>query len=164
MAGMETWDKFQDIHKAVYGGPSTKKKRKKKDDMEKAVKATENQKTVIKPLLKAVTKREQGKNFPASDFAFVPDRNKPSTWKLRLTESPGGKPTAAQVGRAVAALGKGFRGRKVQLPAEARSRVVAKVRAAWRKANPGKPASEMPPVLRLRKSLESGDLAIIVDL
>ena len=53
------------------------------------------------------TKRENGQDFPASAFAYVPDPESPSTWKLRLIESPGEKPTAAQVGRAVAALGPG---------------------------------------------------------
>lgn len=92
------------------------------------------------------TKRERGKDFPASDFAFVPDPEKPSTWKLRLTETPGGEPTPAQVGRAVAALGPGgFRGRRVQIPRGEMPKVKRKVRAAFRQANPDR---ELPPVLR----------------
>ncbi len=91
------------------------------------------------------TKRENGKDFPAGDFAYVPDRSKPSTWKLRLAESPGAAPTAAQVGRAVAALGKGFRGQRVQIPAADLPGVKRKVAAAFRKANPGR---ELPPILK----------------
>ena len=57
------------------------------------------------------TKREDGQDFPAEAFAFVPDKEKPSTWKLRLWDSLEEKETAAQIGRAVAALGPGgFRG------------------------------------------------------
>ena len=55
-------------------------------------------------------KRENGLDFPATDYAFVPDASKPSTWKLRLTERPG-EVSASQLGRAAAALSSGgFRG------------------------------------------------------
>ncbi len=94
------------------------------------------------------TKREDGKDFPASDYAYVPDATKSSTWKLRLTSTPGGKPDARIVGAAVAALGKGFRGQKVQIPAAALAGVKAKVRAAWRKANPDKKAEDMPAAIK----------------
>jgi hypothetical protein len=92
------------------------------------------------------TKREQGQNFRAGDYAYVPDRTKPSTWKLRLVESPGGPPTRRQVGMAVAALGPaGFRGQKVQIPRADLAGVKQKVAAAFRKVNPGR---DLPPVLR----------------
>ena len=52
--------------------------------------------------------------FPASDYAYAPDPKSPSTWKLRLTATPGGKPDSSIVGAACAALGKGFRGNKVE--------------------------------------------------
>lgn len=96
-------------------------------------------------LKQAKTKRENGLDFAASAFAFVPDPDKPSTWKLRLIEKPGGVPTPAQVGRAVAALGKGFRGQKVQIPAKDLAGVKRKVAAAFRRANPGR---ELPAVLK----------------
>ncbi len=95
----------------------------------------------------AATKSEGGRPFPARDFAFVPDRNKPSTWKLRLTNIPGGSPDARIVGAAVAALGKGFRGNKVQIPSESLPAVKAKVRTAWLEANPGKSKDDLPRVL-----------------
>ena len=94
------------------------------------------------------TKTEDGKAFPASDYAYVPDASKPSTWKLRLTSTPGGKPDARIVGAAVAALGKGFRGQKVQIPSAALAGVKAKVRAAWRKANPDKKAADIPAAIK----------------
>ncbi|MCP4161570.1 MAG: hypothetical protein GY760_15970 [Deltaproteobacteria bacterium] len=99
-------------------------------------------------VLKAEMKTEDGKKFPSKDFAYTPDKNKPSTWKLRLTSTPGGKPDPRIVGAATAALGKGFRGNKVQIPAAALSGVKNKVRAAWKKANPDKSTDEIPSVLK----------------
>jgi len=95
----------------------------------------------------AEMKTEGGSKYPASAYAYVPDPKKPSTWKLRLWETPEKKETAAQVGRAIAAIGKGFRGQKVQLPASAVKGVKAKIRAAWKRTNPDKKASDMPSVL-----------------
>lgn len=97
---------------------------------------------------KAMTKREGGKDYPASAYAYVPDAEKPSTWKLRLIEEPGGSPTSRQVGRAVAALGKGFRGQKVQIPAGDLPGVKRKVLAAWLKANPDKKRADAPAALK----------------
>jgi hypothetical protein len=95
---------------------------------------------------KAATKREQGYDFPAAAFAYVPDSSKPSTWKLRLWETPQKKVTRRQVGMAVAALGKGFRGKKVQIPSGDLGKVKAKVRAAWRSVHDK--GEEMPAVLK----------------
>lgn len=97
---------------------------------------------------KAATKTEAGQEFPAAAYAYVPDPKTPSTWKLRLWESPADKVTAKQVGMAVAALGKGFRGNKVAIPAEDRAAVIARVKAAWHQANPDAKDAEMPPVLK----------------
>lgn len=102
---------------------------------------------------KADGKSVGGKSFPASDWAYVPDPSKPSTWKLRLTATPGGPPDARIVGAAVAALGAGFRGNKVEIPAGDLPKVKARVRAAWKKANAGKNET-MPDVLKV----ESGEL------
>ncbi len=93
----------------------------------------------------AVTKKEGPDSFPASDYAYVPDSEKPSTWKLRLTSTPGGSPDPQIVGAAIAALGKGFRGNKVQIPETDLAAVKSKVKAAWIKANPEKnPKKDMP--------------------
>lgn len=89
-------------------------------------------------------KTEGGKQYPASDYAYVPDASKPSTWKLRLTSTPGGEPDPGIVGAAAAALGPGYRGQKVDIPAADRAKVVARVRAAWKEANPDKSEDEMP--------------------
>lgn len=96
----------------------------------------------------AVTKTEDGRSFPVSDYAYVPDSEKPSTWKLRLTSTPGADPDPRIVGAAIAALGKGFRGNKVEIPAADMAAVKAKVRAAWKKANPDKDTEEMPSVIK----------------
>jgi hypothetical protein len=98
-------------------------------------------------LTEAATRTVDGQPYPRSDWAYTPS-DKPSTWKLRLTATPGGAPDAALVGAACAALGPGFRGNKVGIPRAARADVVATVRAAWKKANPGKDASEMPPAIK----------------
>jgi len=82
---------------------------------------------------KAAIKRENGLDFPARDYAYVPDPEKPSSWKLRLTESPG-KVSVAQLARAAAALSPGgFRGQRVEIPEAALSAVKRRVRAEYRK-------------------------------
>jgi hypothetical protein len=103
----------------------------------------------ISELEKAVNGRTQGgTTYPASDYAYTPDKEHPSTWKLRLTSSPGGKPDAGIVGAAIAALGKGFRGNKVEIPSSDLPAVKARVRSAWKQANPDRDISEMPEVLK----------------
>lgn len=78
-------------------------------------------------------KRENGIDYPARDFAYVPDPNMPSTWKLRLTEAPG-KVTVAQLGRAAAALSSGgFRGNRAEIPSAAMSAVKRRIRAEYRR-------------------------------
>jgi len=79
---------------------------------------------------KAVTKTEGGESFPAEDYAYVPDAESPSTWKLRLTESPG-KLTVIQVARAITALQPGgFRGQKVDIPSGDKPGVIGKISGA----------------------------------
>jgi hypothetical protein len=104
---------------------------------------------------KAINGRTQGgTTYPRSDYAYTPD-SVPSHWKLRLTNSPGGKPDPGIVGAAAAALGKGFRGKKVIIPSSDRPAVVARVRAAWKQANPDKELSEAPEVLQ---KLDQGEV------
>jgi hypothetical protein len=109
-----------------------------------------NQTEIIK---QAPMKMEDGKQFPASDYAYVHDPEKSSTWKLRLTATPWGDPDPRIVGAAVAALGPGFRGQKVQIPSSDLGVVKAKVRTAWKKANPDK--EELPAILK--KEVEQMD-------
>ena len=94
------------------------------------------------------TKTEDGKSFGPGDYAYVPDSDKPSTWKLRLTSTPGGDPDPRIVGAAIAALGKGFRGNKVEIPSDDLAKVKAKVRSAWLKANSDKSKDDLPSVIK----------------
>ena len=97
----------------------------------------------------AETKKEDGIDFPAAAYAYVPDSEKPSTWKIRLWEDLEKKETAAQVGRALAAFSPGgFRGQKVSIPDEDVGGVKAKVRAAWKRVNPDRDVSEMPDYIK----------------
>lgn len=99
-------------------------------------------------MMKAQMKTEDGKQYPAEAFAYVPDPEKPSTWKLRLWDSPEEKETPSQIGRAVAALGpSGFRGNRVQIPSKDMPAVRNKIATAWRKVNRGK-GKEMPSELK----------------
>lgn len=77
-----------------------------------------------------VTKTENGVAFPKGAFGYTPS-DEPSTWKLRLWETPQKKETAHQVGMAVAALGAGFRGNKVSIPAADLPMVKRRVLRAW---------------------------------
>lgn len=102
--------------------------------------------TAIEPLAKA-TKREDGEDFPPEAFAYVPDPDRPSTWKLRLWDSLEEKVTPAQVGRALAALGPGgFRGNRVQIPAADLPGVRRTILAAWRSVH--EDDAEVPDVLK----------------
>lgn len=63
----------------------------------------------------APTKSENGKSFKAEDYADIGDPDKPSTWKLRLSNTPG-SPDPGVIADAITALGPGgFRGNKVEL-------------------------------------------------
>jgi hypothetical protein len=104
--------------------------------------------TRIEPLAKA-KKREDGEDFPPSAFAYVPDPESPSTWKLRLWDSLGDRETREQVGRAVAALSPGgFRGNRVQIPSEDLPAVRRRVAQAWRKVWADDDAAELPEILK----------------
>ncbi len=89
------------------------------------------------------TKTEDGVVYPAAAFAYTPDLDKPSGWKLRLWEDPEKKVTKKQLGAAAAAFSPGgFRGNRVQLPANAVAGVKAKIRAAYRRL--GVAAEDIP--------------------
>ncbi len=101
------------------------------------------------PVVKTATKTEAGQDYPAEAYAYVPDSETPSTWKLRLWEDPEKKETAAQVGRAVAALSPGgYRGNRVEIPAEDLPKVKAKVKAAWKRTHPDASDADVPDVLK----------------
>lgn len=82
---------------------------------------------------KAPIKRERGMDFPARDYAFVPDPVRPATWQVRVAETPG-KVTAAQLARAAAQLSaSGFAGRRAPIPDRVRAVVARRIRAEYRK-------------------------------
>jgi hypothetical protein len=98
---------------------------------------------------KQATKTERGMTFPARAYAYVPDREQPSTWKLRLWQTPETQETRRQIGLAVAALGPGgFRGQRVQIPADDLPAVKRRVLRAWVNANPDKSRADAPPILK----------------
>src|SRR5260221_4986638 len=96
------------------------------------------------------TKTEDGVAFPKEAYAYAPG-DEPSAWKVRLWETPDKKETPRQVGMAIAAMGKGFRGNRAQEPEADRAAVVARIRAAYRKAN----GKDMP--AEMLHSLEAGE-------
>jgi len=103
-------------------------------------------------------KTEGGVKYPASDYAYVPDEEKPSTWKLRMSEGRPGNITRAQLGRAAAAFSPGgFRGERVQIPAADVGKVKAKIRAAYAKL--GIKPEDVPPAIKERSLMvyKSGD-------
>lgn len=88
------------------------------------------------------TKKEGDDTLKAASYAYTPDKEKSSTWKLRIDD-------AKHVAAAVAALGKGFRGQKVEIPSSERKSVINKVKAAYRKFYPEKVKEEgYPEVLK----------------
>lgn len=80
-----------------------------------------------------MTRTDNGMEFPPEAYLVVPDPDKPSTWKLRIWETPESKVTVAQLGRAAAALGPGFRGNRVDLPEEERRRAARALIRLYRK-------------------------------
>lgn len=79
-------------------------------------------------------KTEGGVKYSASDYLYVGDSSKPSTWKLRIAEGSSGHVTIAQLGRAAAAFSSGgFRGNKVQLPSGEAGKIKAKLRRLYKK-------------------------------
>lgn len=83
----------------------------------------------------AKTQKRGSKKYTKEDFAYTPSDD-PSSWKLLITNP-------MQVGGAIAALGKGLMGEKVQIPAKDRPGVIAKVRKAWKRFHKGKPLPKL---------------------
>lgn len=78
------------------------------------------------------SKTDGGDKFESTAYLYCPDKEKPSTWKLRIEETPG-KVTIAQLGRAAAALGPGYRGNHVDMPAEDKKMAARKLIGMYRK-------------------------------
>lgn len=98
-----------------------------------------------------VTKSEgDAGDFPAAAYAYVPDPEKTSTWKLRMWKTPDGGPDASLVGAACAAVGAGFRGQKADIPDGDMDAVKATLRKAWKSANPDRDPDEMPASIAMK--------------
>jgi len=96
-------------------------------------------------------KMQSGVKRPASAYACVPDKNKPSTWQLPLTDK-NGKVTVSKLGQAAAALSSGgFRGNKVDLACSADS-VKRRIRSEYRKL--GVKLEDMPDSVKELESKE----------
>ncbi len=111
-------------------------------------------------ILEAATKTEvpagqfKGGEFPASDYAYVPDSADPSGWELLLTVTPGGTPDPDSVKAAVLAIDSTSRAvLTVTIPEDKMAAVVANLAKAWRAS--GLPVDEMPEVLTA-ESLRAG--------
>ena len=92
------------------------------------------------------SKSEDGANFPAGAYLVVPDPSLPSSWKLRVWETPGSGPTRAQLGTAAALSTGGFRGQPVQLTASERAAAIGKLRRLYSQLKV--PANEIPEHIR----------------
>jgi len=78
-------------------------------------------------------KTEDGVQFPAGAFAYTPDAENPSEWKLRLWEDSQKRATRKQLGIVSAALSPGgFRGQKAEIPLIDLPEAKRKVRVAYR--------------------------------
>jgi len=104
------------------------------EDEKKVMEALTEASAVLELLMaQEAMKPEDGKLYPSTAFAYVPDRKEASGWKLRLWEDPEKKVTKAQLGKAAAALSPGgLSGQKVSIPKEALPAVKRKIRAAYR--------------------------------
>lgn len=98
--------------------------------VQKAMKRIENEASVM-DILKATKKKKEGDVYlTAADYAYVPDENKTSTWKLRIDDAEHAK-LAAQ-----ALSPEGLMGNKVEIPKADMSAVKKKVKAAYKKFYP----------------------------
>ncbi len=104
-------------------------------DEKKAKEALKEATSVLKVIKEqTVMKTEDGIKFPAAAFAYAPDAEQSTTWKLRLWEDLTKKVTRAQLSRAAAALSPGgFKGQKVAILAADLPSVKRKIRAEYRK-------------------------------
>lgn len=95
--------------------------------------AVKKSQAALEPLILAIEKATKSKN--KADYAYTPD-DVPSHWKLNISD-------ARHTSGAVAALGKGFRGKKVQIPESALAGVKSKVKSAYKKFFPDNPLPEI---------------------
>lgn len=76
-------------------------------------------------------KTEGDGNYPASDYAVVPEAANPSGWKLRLAEGSAGHVTVDQVARAITAMQPGgVRGNRVSLSSDQKAQAISRIDSA----------------------------------
>jgi hypothetical protein len=94
--------------------------------------------------------------FSVFDYAYVPDLEKKSTWKLPID-------TKEHVTAAAQALSpSGFRGNMVEIPEADRAAVVSRVRAAWLKFYPDR-KDELPESLR-KTDMKTEELQALAEM
>lgn len=82
---------------------------------------------------KQVKKTEEGVEYPARCYAYVPDAEQVSTWKLQLCNEDL-EITREQLGHAAAAFSEGgFRGERVDLPRDEVGKVKRRIRSEYEK-------------------------------
>ena len=106
-------------------------------DEKEAKEALKSARSTLKWLKEqAVMKAEDGEQFPATAYAYVPDTGDSSTWKLRLWESLEKQTTPKQLKIASTYLsGGGYSGKRVTIPAAQLSEVKRRIRSEYLKLN-----------------------------
>lgn len=83
-----------------------------------------------------VTKTEDGVEYPVRCYAYTPDKEKPSTWKLPMCDKDTLQITVERLGNAAAAFSPGgFRGKPVKIPDADVAGVKRRIRSEYRKLN-----------------------------
>ncbi len=114
---------------ATSAEPDTEEKDEPKDD--DAEEKSDKKKSGKK--MGQATKTDNGQQFGRGAYLIVGDPKEPSTWKVRVEETPG-KVTVPQLGRAYAALTKGFRGNKVDASSEQIKVALSRLRGLYKRA------------------------------
>lgn len=81
--------------------------------------------------------------FTPDDYAYAPDPESPSTWKFRLTRSPGGAPSSLAIKAAAKSLSAGD---ETGIPKDDLPAVIKRLRSAW--LGSVSPAETVPDVLK----------------
>jgi hypothetical protein len=88
----------------------------------------------------APKKRENGDEYPASAYAYVPDPDDPSTWQLRMWGDPDNQVTVGQIRIALAQYG------NAAIPDNDVPKVKRRLLVAWRSVH--SQSDELPSALK----------------
>lgn len=103
---------------------------------------------------KVLTKVEDNLSFTATDYAYVAQSDNPTTWQLRLNETPAGKPSVSLVKAAVEWLSPDGLQIRSDIPSEAASGIIKNIKQVWHVT-----ASELPAVLKGEEMSDNKELA-----